>query len=229
MSKELECLLRIVKQLRDPQHGCPWDLEQNYQTMIPHIIEECYEVIETIEQNDLVSLKEELGDLLLQVVFLSQLASEEDHFSFDEVVRNLNNKLISRHPHVFGDKRAQDSQQALHNWEAQKQQERLDKAQFSAFDDIPHALPALLRAIKLQKRAQKLPHTSSINAEDTVSTINILTRELSEKKDEATLGKLLFQTVELCRLQGINPEIALRNTNQQFEQQMRLKEKQNSK
>ena len=156
MTHKIQDFVRLIAKLRDPNGGCPWDLKQNYRSMIPCLLEESYEVIEAIEQNNPQDLKEELGDLLLQVVFFSQLAAEEQKFTFDDVVNNVAEKIIRRHPHVFGEKSAGNEQEALQNWNAMKAEENKDKGHTSILDNIPHAFPALMRAEKLQKRCAKV-------------------------------------------------------------------------
>lgn len=223
--QEINKLLEIVQQLRDPKLGCPWDLEQTYQSMIPYLLEESYEVVETLNTLDFKSMQEELGDLLLQVIFLSQLASEDKQFDFTHVVTTLNQKLIFRHPHVFGEQKAQDGVEALKNWEAQKLQERTAKQLLSALDDIPHALPALLRAEKLQKRIAKIEQedvSSNILIERAKTLLNSLE---TESKNDTTLAQLLYCIVNLCRQSGFKAESLLREENTKQEQFAREKEK----
>lgn len=164
----LDDLLHLMARLRDPEFGCPWDLQQSYATIVPHTLEEAYEVADAIEQGDFPQLREELGDLLFQVVYYSQLAREEDRFAFDEVVDGITRKLIRRHPHVFldGDLYGKPDAAKLaeaavkQRWEELKAEERAAKAkepqQLSLLDDVPVALPALSRAAKLQKRAAQV-------------------------------------------------------------------------
>lgn len=235
MNTALQQLLDIMAQLRNPNGGCPWDLEQDYHTIIPHVLEESYEVVETIQTHDFAALKEELGDLLLQVIFLSQLAKEEQRFTFHDVVDSLIKKLIRRHPHVFGEQKAENSEQALKNWESKKQQERLAKQQASQLDDVPHALPALLRAEKLQKRANKLhfgtQHTEQ-NLNQAEQQLNAIKTALSSAQPQNTLAtslaELLFSITNLSRLLGLQAEHLLREENQRFEQAARAFEKKNS-
>ncbi|MCK3656982.1 nucleoside triphosphate pyrophosphohydrolase [Pasteurellaceae bacterium Macca] len=215
--------LEVVARLRDPQRGCPWDIQQNFDTMLPNLLEETYEVAEALHTHDKKALREELGDLLLQVVFLSQLASEEGSFTFQDVLNDIHDKLIFRHPHVFGEKSAQNSEEALANWEAQKAQEKLAKGQSSILDDLPFALPALTRANKLQKRCAKVGFDWD-NPEDVLAKVE---EELNEVKAEITaqnqpaleeeLGDLLFATVNLCRHHQVDAEASLRYANVKFE------------
>ncbi|TNH05612.1 nucleoside triphosphate pyrophosphohydrolase [Testudinibacter sp. TR-2022] len=226
MTAAIQQLLDIMAQLRNPQGGCPWDLEQTYQTMIPCVLEESYEVAEALKTEDFSALQEELGDLLLQVVFLSQLAKEDQYFNFNTVVETLSNKLIHRHPHVFGDKSANSAAEALTNWESKKQQERLNKQQTSLLDDVPHALPALLRAEKLQKRAKKLNFaTQSVqqNLEQAEQQLAAIKSAVAANQEHAAkpLAELLFSVSNLCRQLGLQAESLLRDENSRFEQRAR--------
>ena len=155
MSYSIQDFIRLIARLRNPNGGCPWDLKQNYTSMIPCLIEETYEVIEAIQKKDMVNLREELGDLLLQVVFFSQLASEDHYFTFDDVLNDVAQKIVRRHPHVFGDLNAGNEEEALARWNEIKAQEKSGKVVNSILDSIPHAFPALLRAQKLQKQMEK--------------------------------------------------------------------------
>lgn len=229
MTTKLEKFAEIIAKLRDPNGGCPWDLEQTYQTMPPHILEEAYEVVEAINQDDRKELKEELGDLLMQVVFLSQLAQEEGAFTLDDVIDGITDKIIRRHPHVFGEIKAENSDEVLKNWENIKQQERYQKEQFSILDNVPIALPSLLRAAKLQKRCAKVGFDWS----ELEPTIQKVEEELQEVRDEILkqpqnpqaieeeIGDLLFATVNVARYLKLNPEEALRKANLKFERRFR--------
>ncbi|KGQ59426.1 nucleoside triphosphate pyrophosphohydrolase [Gallibacterium anatis] len=229
MTTKLEKFAEIIAKLRDPNGGCPWDLEQTYQTMPPHILEEAYEVVEAINQDDRKELKEELGDLLMQVVFLSQLAQEEGAFTLDDVIDGITDKIIRRHPHVFGEIKAENSDEVLKNWENIKQQERYQKEQFSILDNVPIALPSLLRAAKLQKRCAKVGFDWS----ELEPTIQKVEEELQEVRDEILkqpqnpqaieeeIGDLLFATVNVARHLKLNPEEALRKANLKFERRFR--------
>ncbi|HSG53488.1 MAG TPA: nucleoside triphosphate pyrophosphohydrolase, partial [Rheinheimera sp.] len=152
MSDNINRLLTIMSRLRDPQSGCPWDLKQSYATIVPYTLEEAYEVADAIARESFDELKDELGDLLFQVVFYAQIAKEEGRFEFDDCVAAICDKLERRHPHVFGDLTADDADTVLKNWEALKSAERKDVGQHSVLDNIPQAMPALSRAYKLQKR-----------------------------------------------------------------------------
>ncbi|MEH8033863.1 nucleoside triphosphate pyrophosphohydrolase [Gallibacterium anatis] len=229
MTTKLEKFAEIIAKLRDPNGGCPWDLEQTYQTMPPHILEEAYEVVEAINQDDRKELKEELGDLLMQVVFLSQLAQEEGAFTIDDVIDGITDKIIRRHPHVFDEIKAENSDEVLKNWENIKQQERYQKEQFSILDNVPIALPSLLRAAKLQKRCAKVGFDWS----ELEPTIQKVEEELQEVRDEVSkqpqnpqaieeeIGDLLFASVNVARHLKLNPEEALRKANLKFERRFR--------
>lgn len=232
MSQATQNLLEIIAKLRDPDGGCPWDLKQNYKTMIPHLLEESYEVVEAIEQNNIANLREELGDLLLQTVFLSQLAKEDNLFTFEEVVAELSEKLVRRHPHVFGDKSAENEQQALQNWNAMKAAENQSKGHHSILDNIPLAFPALMRAEKIQKKCSKVgfdwDNVQAVLAkveEEIVEVKQELNRpHFSAEKMEEELGDLLFATVNLTRHLGVQAEESLRKANWKFERRFRIVE-----
>ena len=222
-------LLEIMKQLRDKDTGCPWDKLQTFDTISKYTIEEAYEVIEAISNKDWANLKEELGDLLLQVVYHSQIASELNLFDFNEVVESISNKMISRHPHVFGSNKLEKSiSQQIIDWELIKDLERKEKTNNPKYllDSIPRALPALVRAEKLQKRAAKVefdwPRTS-----DVLDKLNEESLELVDAIDksnqieiEEEVGDLLFTMVNLARRLEINPEQALTRTNDKFRKRL---------
>ena len=229
MTYSINDFLKLIAQLRDPINGCPWDIKQNYHSMISCLKEETYEVIEAIEKNDVENLKEELGDLLLQVVFLSQLATEENKFTFDHVVQNVAEKIVRRHPHVFGDKHAKNEQEALQNWNAMKAEERKTLGHTSILDNIPRSFPALMRAEKLQKRCSKI----GFDWDNIAPVFSKVEEELQEVKQELTrqpqdqakieeeMGDLLFATVNLSRHLHCQAEESLRKANQKFEQRFR--------
>lgn len=224
--------LDLVAQLRNPEGGCPWDLSQNFDTMLPHLLEETYEVAEAIHTQNRTALREELGDLLLQVVFLSQLAKEEGSFDFNDVLTDIYNKLIYRHPHVFGDKKATNSEEALKTWEEQKANDEKHQAHDSILDDLPFALPALTRAQKLQKRCAQV----GFDWNDPEAVFDKVEEELREVSDEMAqlpvhtqkleeeLGDLLFASVNLCRHYHIDAEGCLRIANAKFERRFRCVE-----
>ena len=216
-------LLDIMAKLRSPDGGCPWDLEQNFTTIAPYTIEEAYEVAEAIAQNDKESLREELGDLLLQVVFHAQMAKEESSFDFEDVARSINEKMIRRHPHVFGDATIATADAQVENWEKIKQAERGTKsANASVLADVPAALPALMRAQKLQSRAARV----GFDWPDTRGVIDKIREELAEVEEAIAegdknhvaeeLGDLLFAVVNLARFVGGDAETSLRDANQKF-------------
>lgn len=225
----IEQFLEVVNQLRHPEHGCPWDLKQDFDSMLPHLLEETYEVAEAIHTKDRSALREELGDLLLQVAFLSQLAKEEGSFTFDDVVNDIHDKLIYRHPHVFGDVKATNSEEALKSWEAQKANDAKHQQHDSILDDLPFALPALTRANKLQKRCAKVgfdwdnPQDVLAKVEEELDEVKAEMSQYPTRKSELAeeLGDLLFATVNLCRHYQTDAEENLRNANLKFENRFR--------
>jgi MazG family protein len=224
-----------MQKLRDPESGCPWDLEQTFKTIIPHTIEEAYEVADTIERNDLDNLKYELGDLLFQIIFYAQLAQEENRFSFEDIAEAMAEKLIRRHPHVFGDKDISTADAQTASWEAIKAEERAAKAQNGLLDDIPHGLPALTRAQKLQKRAAKV----GFDWPEIAPVIGKLKEELFELEEAVQqnnpehiteeIGDTLFAFVNLARHLQVDSESALRGCNQKFEERFRYIEEHSKK
>ncbi len=231
-------LLSIMARLRDPQNGCPWDVKQSFATIAPYTIEEAYEVADAIEQGDMQALKDELGDLLLQVVFHARMAEEDGHFSFADVAEAISDKMVSRHPHVFGDHKADTPDEVKVTWEDQKARERAAKAAArgngetaSALDGVTAALPALLRAEKLQKRAARVgfdwPTVAPVfeKIEEEVGEIREVIDEGGDPdKLEDEVGDLLFAAVNLSRHLGVDPEAALRRSNAKFERRFRAME-----
>jgi len=230
----MQRLLEIMTRLRNPNGGCIWDCEQTFATIAPHTIEEAYEVADAIEQSDMTALKDELGDLLLQVVFHSQMAREEDLFDFEDVAEIICQKMISRHPHVFGDVEINSSKAQTRAWEAQKAIERKHKAQengdeaHGALDGVITGLPALTRAVKLQKRAARV----GFDWDQAVQVLDKIREEVSEvsheienggskERVEDEIGDLLFACANLARKIDINPETALRHGNAKFERRFR--------
>lgn len=233
-------LLTLMARLRDPQHGCPWDIKQTYASIVPHTLEEAYEVADAIERGDLDHLQGELGDLLFQVVYYSQLAREEGRFEFAGVVDGITRKLIRRHPHVFptGDLYAPldmprlSEEQVKQRWEEIKAQERAEAAeapeQLSLLDDVPGTLPALSRAAKLQKRAAgvgfdwpaALPVLDKVREELDEVLEAIASGDQAAISDE--LGDVLFTVVNLARHLKVDPENALRGANRKFERRFRF-------
>lgn len=228
--KPIDRLLSTMARLRDKENGCPWDVEQTFASIAPCTLEEAYEVVDAIERNDMEHLREELGDLLLQVVFHSQMASEAGLFDFDAVAGELTDKLIRRHPHVFGDAVITDADATIDAWEAIKAQEKAAKPKKaeSLLDDIPLALPSLSRALKLQKRAAKVgfdwdtpePVFAKLAEEADELRAEIAAGAPKEKLADE-LGDLLFVCVNLARQLKVEPEEALRSTNRKFERRFR--------
>ena len=226
-------LLKIMAHLRDPKKGCPWDVEQTFSSIAPHTIEEAYEVVEAIEQNDMSALVDELGDLLLQVVFHAQIATESAIFSFDDVVKAICDKLIRRHPHVFENPMIKTADAQVVSWEDSKALERKEKdntslGPSSALDGVTSCLPALTRALKLQKRAARVGFDWH-DVEDVLKKFDEEIKEMSlEIKNKPDLdrqmdelGDLLFTCVNLARKLKIDPETALRRGNAKFERRFR--------
>ena len=220
--KGMQQLQQVMTQLRNPESGCPWDLKQNMTSLIPYTIEETYEVVDAIQSGNWQSIKDELGDLLFQVVFYAQLAREEQQFELDDIAVHTAEKLINRHPHVFGT----DAQRNLSDaeikaqWEQIKQQERTKKdAKGSVFDDIPSQLPSILKAAKLQKRAASVGF-DWIDAEPVYAKVDEEIQEVKEATDqdhiEEEIGDLLFAVVNLARHKQVNPEAALQRANDKF-------------
>ena len=230
--KDIRDLIAIMARLRAPEIGCPWDLKQDFSTIAPYTIEEAYEVADAIERGDFDDLKDELGDLLLQVVFHTQMADEEKRFAFADVVEAITTKLIRRHPHIFGDADASDAAAVKANWDAIKAEEQAERAAGRAsngdpgsaksiLDDVPVALPALTRALKLQKRAGKVGFDWS-DPKAVIEKIREEIREIEQELSKAEhdhdrledeLGDILFTVVNLARHLSVEPETALRRTN----------------
>jgi ATP diphosphatase len=237
----IDRLIAIMTMLRDKQHGCPWDLEQTIKSLLPYTLEEVYEVADAIENNDLVELEDELGDLLFQVIFYAQIAKEQGAFDFQDIATAITDKLVRRHPHVFPDGDVEkfgiqqdiSAQQVVVNWEAIKELEREEKSKKggkqvaqeveSILDDLPRALPAMERARKLQKRAAQVgfdwaeiaPVLEKLKEEVAEFEEALARGDLERMSDE--LGDVLFATINLARHSKIEPEVALRSTNQRFE------------
>lgn len=219
----IERLLEIMRALRDPKTGCPWDIEQTFATIAPYTIEEAYEVADAIEREAWEELKGELGDLLFQSVFHAQMAEEAGHFNFQDVVQVMSDKMVSRHPHVFGDQSNEKSaDQQVADWEAIKAQERAAKRETGTLDGVAPGLPALLRAYKLQKRAARVgfdwPTTTEVLAKITEEAAELVeAREtLTQDQVEEEFGDLMFVMANLGRHLGVEPEAALRRTNAKF-------------
>jgi nucleoside triphosphate diphosphatase len=233
MSRSLDRLLDIMARLRDPAHGCPWDREQNFSTIAPYTIEEAYEVADAVARNDMSALKDELGDLLFQVVFHARMAEEQRLFAFEDVVATIADKMERRHPHVFGDIEIDSVAAQGKAWEEQKAAERRERAQQrgaaeSVLDGIALALPALLRADKLQKRAARI----GFDWPDARPVFDKLKEEIAELETEFgnpgareavedEMGDVLFAAANLARKLDIDPEAALRQATAKFERRFR--------
>jgi len=229
----IERLLRVMARLRDPEGGCPWDLEQDFSTIAPYTIEEAYEVADAIARGDMGGLREELGDLLLQVAYHAQMAKEAGRFDFEDVARAVADKMVARHPHVFGDAEVAGAKAQSHAWEEGKARERLAKASArgepaSVLADVPLALPALVRAAKLQRRAARV----GFDWPEAVQVLDKIAEEISEVRAELESGRapervrdevgdLLFALVNLARHLEVDAEAALRQTNAKFERRFR--------
>ena len=226
----LDDLLAIMARLRDPQRGCPWDVQQDFATIAPYTIEEAYEVADAIARGDLEHLKDELGDLLLQVVYHAQMAKEAGLFDFDEVAAAIADKMVRRHPHVFGGAAIEDARAQSLAWEAHKAAERATRAEggHGILDDVPLALPALVRAAKLQRRAARV----GFDWPEPAQVLDKLEEEIAELRAELEggadagrvgeeIGDLLFALVNLARHLEVDAEAALRRTNAKFERRFR--------
>ena len=232
-AEPMERLRSVMAWLRDRRHGCPWDIDQTFRTIAPYTIEEAYEVADAIERDDLPALKEELGDLLLQVVYHSQIASETGAFAFDDVAQAIADKMVARHPHVFGDATIDTAEAQTVSWEARKAAERAARGTAAepsgALDGVARALPALLRAEKIQKRAARV----GFDWKELDPVIDKIEEELGELRAELTagamaqerisdeLGDVLFAVANLARHCKVDPEAALRATNDKFERRFR--------
>ncbi len=224
----IDDLLAVMARLRDPETGCPWDLKQSFATIAPYTIEEAYEVADAIARNDLDELKDELGDLLLQVVYHAQMAAEDDRFAFADVVDAITAKMIRRHPHIFEDASLRDSFESSGVWERIKAEEKAERGgepRASILDDVPVALPALMRAVKLQSRAARVgfdwPSLEPVLAkiEEEIGELKAAIADEgagASPKVAEEFGDLLFVMANVARHLGIDPEDALRNANAKF-------------
>ena len=228
MSDNIQRLLSIMSRLRDPQSGCPWDLKQTYATIVPYTLEEAYEVADAIARESFDELKDELGDLLFQVVFYAQMAKEQGRFEFDDCVAAICDKLERRHPHVFGDLTADNAETVLKNWEALKSAERKDVGQYSVLDNIPQAMPALSRAYKLQKRCANVgfdwPDVQGCWDKVKEEIIEVEQCETGSEELAEELGDLMFALVNVVRKHKLDPEAVLRAANSKFEKRFRAVE-----
>ena len=235
---QIEHLLGIVRRLRDPDQGCPWDVGQTFQSIVPHTIEEAYELADAIESGDFDQIREEAGDVLFQVLFYAQMADEKQHFNFADVVDGLSEKLIRRHPHVFSRNSTAQQETPIavsdvsDSWEKIKRTERQGKQQSGILDDIPVSLPALTRAQKIQKRASRV----GFDWADVAGVFEKLEEEICELKEalvegekaaiESELGDVLFCVVNLARHLDFDAETAMRGATRKFEGRFRLMEEQ---
>ena len=253
MMSNIDLLIELMSKLRDPVQGCPWDLKQSITSLLPHTLEEVYEVADAIESGSMVELEDELGDLLFQIVFYAQLAREEGSFDFDDIAAGVTNKLLRRHPHVFpdgtlasfGETKELSAEQVVANWDAIKEIEREEKRQklkltgqeqidspASLLDDVPKALPAMERARKLQKRAANVGFDWKeikpvlVKLKEEIAELEEAIVQGQTKEIEHELGDVLFASVNLARHAKVEPEIALRGCNSRFEARFRFIEKQ---
>lgn len=223
-------LLEIMRRLRDPQSGCPWDVKQDFSTIAPYTIEEAYEVADAIARQDMADLKDELGDLLFQVVFHAQMASEQGSFDFDDVHQAVCDKMLRRHPHVFADFEVRDAAHQKQVWEEYKSEERKQKGEHGLMDGIPAGMAELQRAVKLQKRARKVgfdwPSAEPVleKIDEEVSELRAAMSAGDHDAMEDELGDLLFSAVNLARQLDIDPASALRRSNAKFERRFRAME-----
>ena len=225
-NKNITELLKVMKRLRDPKKGCPWDKKQTMETIIPHTIEEVYEVAEQVYSNDYNKLKEELGDLLFQVVYLSQIASEKNKFNFNDVVKDITSKMIIRHPHVFKNKKFKSLKEFNLWWEDSK-----NKKQKSILDDIPFTYPALLETNKIQKKVSTVgfEYESDLQCiekiEEEIKELKIEIRNKNKSKIKEELGDLIFATLDVSRKLELNPEVILKKANKKFSKRWKKVEK----
>jgi MazG family protein len=226
--RPIDRLIAIMARLRDRETGCPWDVEQTFATIAPYTVEEAYEVADAIERGDLDDLKDELGDLLLQVVFHARMAEEQGLFAFEDVARAINDKMVRRHPHVFGDESYESLAHQKEGWETLKAAEREKKGrQESLLDDVPVGLPALTRAVKLSRRAAGVGFVWP-SAKEVLEKLHEEVRELVAEveagdleKARQEMGDVLFVVANLARTLEVDPEDALRFTNAKFVRRFR--------
>ncbi|UCH93534.1 MAG: nucleoside triphosphate pyrophosphohydrolase [Candidatus Aminicenantes bacterium] len=217
--KEFNKLVKIMKQLRNPINGCPWDRKQTGHSLREYILEEAHELVEAIEKDSIEKQKEELGDLLLQIVFLSQIHREKNHFTIRDVINTINQKLIRRHPHIFGDLTVESAEEVKQNWEKIKKKEKKRK---SIISDYPAAMPALSHAKRVGEQASGV----GFDWDDPLGALEKVEEEVEELKKEIRaghrekaaeeIGDLLFSIANVARLAHVNPEFALKNTNKKF-------------
>jgi len=226
----IQKLLEIMAQLRNPKDGCPWDLQQDFASIAPYTVEEAYEVADAIARENWHELRDELGDLLFQVVFHARMAEEAGHFDFESVAATINEKMVRRHPHVFGDEQQRAAGHQAGSWASIKARERSESADTSALAGIARALPALKRAEKLGKRAAHVgfdwPDRRGVEAKirEELDELEQAIESQASGAIEDELGDLLFSVVNLARHLGVDPEHALNNTNLKFERRFRAME-----
>ena len=230
LDSKLKELIITFRKLRDPISGCPWDKEQDFKSIASSAIEESYEVADAIEREDYKDLKAELGDLLFQIVFHSEMAKEKNLFTLEDIVDELNSKLIRRHPHVFGDGDVKDAKDSLRIWEDIKAEERSSKNLNSVMDDVPKNLPSLTRTKKLQKRATRVGFDWK-NSEDIIAKVDEEIAELKAEIDKTNkdgiaeeIGDIFFTLIRLSGYYGLEPEDIIRKTNLKFENRFRKME-----
>ena len=221
---QLRALIDVMAKLRDPVDGCAWDLQQDHASIAPYTIEEAYEVQDAIEQNDMEALRDELGDLLLQVVFQARIGEESGHFDFADIAQSITDKMIRRHPHIFGDHEYRSAEEQRQAWEDLKAEERQAKNATRLLDDVATTLPAMMRAFKLQKRAARV----GFDWPDSQQVLAKVKEELAEVEAELTpdqmdqhrvqdeIGDVLFSVINLARKLDVDPEEALKSTNKKF-------------
>ena len=221
---QLRALIDVMAKLRDPVDGCAWDLQQDHASIAPYTIEEAYEVQDAIEQNDMEALRDELGDLLLQVIFQARIGEESGHFDFADIAQSITDKMIRRHPHIFGDHEYRSAEEQRQAWEDIKAEERQAKNATRLLDDVATTLPAMMRAFKLQKRAARV----GFDWPDSQQVLAKVKEELAEVEAELTpdqmdqhrvqdeIGDVLFSVINLARKLNIDPEEALKSTNKKF-------------
>ncbi len=226
--RPIDRLLAIMARLRDPKDGCPWDIEQTFATIAPYTVEEAYEVADAIERGDLKDLRDELGDLLLQVVFHARMAEEDGAFDFDDVARAINDKMVRRHPHVFADESYGSLAEQKQGWEQLKAAERQEKGRTgSLLDDVPVGLPALTRAVKLSRRAAGVgfvwPSAKEVleKLDEEVAELKVEVAAGDIEKARQEMGDVLFVVANLARALDVDPEDALRATNAKFVRRFR--------
>lgn len=223
----MQRLLEIMQRLRDPEHGCPWDAQQDFATIAPFTIEEAYEVADAISRGDMADLKDELGDLLFQVVFHAQMAKEQGQFDFADVHQGVCEKMVRRHPHVFADTEVDDAQHQTRIWEEHKAEERKRKGEHSLMDGIPVGMAEIQRAVKIQKRAAKAGFDwesaapVTVKFEEELAEMRVAMDSGDQRAMEDEVGDLLFVAINLARKLDIDPASALRRSNAKFERRFR--------